>query len=1349
MYWLKWLVWSLSFVASVAYGQAPATQDDLDNMNHYKEEIKYNLEGFDEFAEQVDPWSLNLSIGHQDFLLPGNGGLDLRVSRYYQTPSRSFSHGSPYPYANQGKYVMGFGWNIHFGYITHSSWATRHSLEKNMQGMGKPLTGTDFTSCYDPDDHPSNYETFFMTTQSGAEERIAPAHSGNFMASKSGWRGGCATTGFIMYSPEGHKYIFDTIKFGAMSDRKTESRMYSYAWYVSRIEDKHGNWININYTNAEQAIIEYIDTNDGRRLDFTYTTIDNTPTLTKISSANKVIDYGYNDKRNLSSVKIGDRQLWHYSYQTYYEWYNQATIYLLKTLTTESGGLFSYEYIQGGRTYSGEKKAVTVSRRMTSGTLPESLTSYSIQVVPTVGFSPNKYGSGVTVIGDRRTHGTTTVVEDNRCTKSIFNDVDQGDWLAGTLAYKYTYQNSDCTVLLETEEYQWDQVKISNQSLQRAFYAYYVGYVGDVTDQHIWKAVLKEKVVNREGNIYITHYNDFTESGNPGNIIEFSSTGLKRTIENKYLNPGYQYGVDLPDTSSVKSNDGTVISLTDYDYDTAYNLSKKTINGKSNSYIYHPDGSLKKVTYDGGKRYDLLEDYYRGKALKVTLPCAIANGCDKANESTINTVILKKEVYSDGRTKSITDFRGNKVSYSYDGIGRLTKIDYADPKWADTNIAYGLVTTNEDGIVGSSIEVGSLRQTVTSGNFETVIYHDGLIRPVFIRTRDTTIAASDSYQRFVYNADGQQELVSYASASASNLLGEKTSYDALGRVISKTRTSDNSVISTIQYLANYEVVVTDGEDNITTTTFLEYGVPAYALPSLIVAPDTADTMMGYNAVGQITSITQSNITETRLYDDQLRLCKTVRPETGLTAYGYNSRHQLAWRAAGTSGSKTSCDDISVPASHKTVFSYDNLGQLRGENFPDSTPDKTYSYDANGNLTSLLAGAVNWSYLYNSRNAIDKETLTLDGKSFVLDWEYDSLGNVSSLKYPSGKTVAYSPNALGQATKAGSYATNIIYHPNGQIKQFTYGNGIVRNVELDATGRIDRITESKDGISKNDLDPSYDLNDNLAGLIDWVDRNNDIKNLVYDGADRLRSADGRWGSGSYSYDGLGNLFSRSLNNSTITYHYDSLNRLTHLSGAYAYNYGYDVMGNIIHNGRYSLSFNRGNQLASAKGINYVYDGHNRRVKKDADYSVYSKAGQLLHRQKANGDKTDSIYIGKQLIADVELRGGGTTGPTIVMSFTSTGGHDNTSCPIGFVCLTANPSPAEHILSWTTTGATSCSGTVQKSKDDLNTGSSPISGISNSGIAFTNDGTIYSATLTCIGSGGQTTENIMAGGNGDEY
>ncbi|AMJ98587.1 hypothetical protein AVL55_10625 [Alteromonas macleodii] len=48
------------------------------------------------------------------------------------------------------------------------------------------------------------------------------------------------------------------------------------------------------------------------------------------------------------------------------------------------------------------------------------------------------------------------------------------------------------------------------------------------------------------------------------------------------------------------------------------------------------------------------------------------------------------------------------------------------------------------------------------------------------------------------------------------------------------------------------------------------------------------------------------------------------------------------------------------------FSYDNLGDLRYVNYPDSSPDIDYTLDNVGNIKTLKAGSVISSYTYNNQ-----------------------------------------------------------------------------------------------------------------------------------------------------------------------------------------------------------------------------------------------------------------------------------------------------------------------------------------------------------------------------------------------
>lgn len=1057
---------------------------------------------------------------------------------------------------------------------------------------------------------------------------------------------------------------------------------YSIFMLVSRVEDQYGNWVKYTYNSEKVSIIE---ANDGRKINFSYNSLGY---ISSASYAGKTYHYSYdtNGITTLEKVTRPDSKAWIFKHE---KRRNQPG-------SNFWDPLYMGEHTQFPMTsscpvgYSGPFIEMIHPDGM-KGTFILSETYHGRTEVPKVP-RPNPHGWPQYMVGYYTpkcssmfslTHKTLTELDGNvlgwsyqyssnlgafegepknpikNLSSSNFSSVDLGD-LKSTKIYS---PDGSIQEMYFSRRFDWSEQSLlfettsnkNNQLISRLEKSILKGkYRGssrisedNTSSQKVLTKILLNTLYDTNG--LSTDYADETLIFNSYELPEINKSYNSESNKTIYFKNLYHHNtainlLNVPAGVMVSHDGVNWKEANRQEFYTSGNgigqVYRSWIAGKHiSTNTYHTDGNLLQTSYNGSNRYEKFENYYRGKARKITLPCTTTNGCTTVNGSTANTMVALLEVNADGTTKSVTDFNGNKVSYSYNPIGWLTKIDYADPKWADKVISYATVTTANDGISGSAIAAGSLRQSISQGNYEKRVYHDALLRPVFTRERDIANGATTRYQAFEYDHENRQTLASFPSSNAASRVGMATEYDALGRIVTQTRTSDNSS-SSRDYLAGNKVAVTDSEGNTTTTTYLAYGQPTYDKPLLIEAPNTDDISLDYNEFAQVTSIRQGNITEKRLYDNYQQLCKSVRPETGITAYGYNAQRQQIWRALGTNGSSTSCDAASVPASHKTLLGYDNLGQLRTENFPDTTPDRTYSYDANGNLKALTAGNISWSYLYNSQNAIDKETLSLDGKSFVLDWEYNNLGAVSSLKYPSGALVDFAPNALGQATKAGNYVTGVSYHPNGQVKHFTFGNGIVRNVEMDTSGRIDLLTDSKSGVIKNKLDPSYDGNDNLVRLIDWVDRNNDIDNLVYDGVDRLLSADGRWGTGRYTYDGMGNILSRTLNNVNIGYSYNNLNQLSKLSGAYAYGYQYDTRGNVIHNGRYPLSYNLGQQMVSAKGINYSYDGHNRRVKQvksdGSHYTVYSQSGQLLYRQGADSTKTESVYLGKQLVAEVDKR-----------------------------------------------------------------------------------------------------------------
>ena len=81
--------------------------------------------------------------------------------------------------------------------------------------------------------------------------------------------------------------------------------------------------------------------------------------------------------------------------------------------------------------------------------------------------------------------------------------------------------------------------------------------------------------------------------------------------------------------------------------------------------------------------------------------------------------------------------------------------------------------------------------------------------------------------------------------------------------------------------------------------------------------------------------------------------------------------------------------------------------------------------------------------------------------FEVSYGYDDDGHVVRIGYPSGRTVDYVRNVLGDATSVttatvpgtSTLAQNIEYLPFGPMKKLTYGNGLMETRGFDQQYRI--------------------------------------------------------------------------------------------------------------------------------------------------------------------------------------------------------------------------------------------------------------------------------------------------------
>ena len=412
----------------------------------------------------------------------------------------------------------------------------------------------------------------------------------------------------------------------------------------------------------------------------------------------------------------------------------------------------------------------------------------------------------------------------------------------------------------------------------------------------------------------------------------------------------------------------------------------------------------------------------------------------------------------------------------------------------------------------------------------------------------------------------------------------------------------------------------------------------------------ANELLGSSGVYRIPA--PLRIARRYVYDAQQRLCKVIEPETGATVMGYDGAGNLAWSAAGLNlPNAQNCDRAAAEASGRVVRrTYDARNRPKTLTFPDGRGNQSWAYTPDGLPAQITtqngdgtAAVVN-TYVYNKRRLLTGETLSQNGVlNLSLGQGYNSNGHLSAQTWPQGPQVTYAPNALGQPTQAGTFASGVQYYPNGAVQQFVYGNGIVHQMQQNARQLPARSTDT----GTLDLMTSFDVNGNVTAISDLVRGTGFDRQMQYDGNDRLTNAysPAFGGDGWYrfGYDALDNLRTWTQpGEGQRRYEYDSSNRLTvvrNAGGAAIVGLGYDVQGNLsIKNGQ-AYQFDFGNRLRQATGLErYRYDGHGRRSSlidagsgKNRHY-LYSQGGALAYLwDQGTGETTQYIQLAGSLVA----------------------------------------------------------------------------------------------------------------------
>ena len=292
---------------------------------------------------------------------------------------------------------------------------------------------------------------------------------------------------------------------------------------------------------------------------------------------------------------------------------------------------------------------------------------------------------------------------------------------------------------------------------------------------------------------------------------------------------------------------------------------------------------------------------------------------------------------------------------------------------------------------------------------------------------------------------------------------------------------------------------------------------------------TSTTSYQYDIAGNLTGVedNNSNITEMD-YNWLSRKTGMTDPDMGTWSYDYDANGNLT--------SQTDNKDQTI------TLTYDALNRLTGKTYPAGLgmTNISYVYDAyqagvnygKGKRTSMTdaLGANSHTWKYDSRGRLINEIKTIDAVPYTTSYTYDGADRIYQITYPTGEVVTNGYNLRGlpyslSGNQAGSLATSAYYNQLGSITEINLYN----------TSGSNKVTWGYCGTGG-----AYDTAGGYYGRL-WEIRT--TKQPA--GTPVLQDIRHTWDAG-------GNLVQREdlVNSETESFHYDSLDRLIEVNGAYS-------------------------------------------------------------------------------------------------------------------------------------------------------------------------------------------------------
>jgi RHS repeat-associated protein len=559
--------------------------------------------------------------------------------------------------------------------------------------------------------------------------------------------------------------------------------------------------------------------------------------------------------------------------------------------------------------------------------------------------------------------------------------------------------------------------------------------------------------------------------------------------------------------------------------------------------------------------------------------------------------------------------------FGYDRFGRNTLISEGGMREKDTTYSDGIRMITVASDLKNNQDHALVQTTLydqLGGTWQTSDPAGSIVQ-----TRNYTPPAGQSGAGFSYRAVSSP----YITQAESTMGWTRSKFDPNGRLVEVQHFSGSGLPAPwVSANSNSTGTATTSYSSNTTITQDEAGVSRTSitdglgrLGQVTENGIGATTTYSYDALDDLTGVTQGSQTRTFVYSSLRRLTSATNPESGVTSYTYDANGNVATR---TSRGIT------------TSYTYDGLDELTGKTYNDSgvTPAASYSYD-HGWRTSASSG--NTVYGYTTFDGLGRVTLatqTTGGQAYTFGYEYNLADGIKKLTLPSGRvvTTTYDATSGRPSTVQGAlsgvntnYVTSLTYAPQGAVQQMALGNGVTVGT---AYNSLLQPTQIQAG-SLWTLGYGYAAttnNGNVASQTLSTAGNTFQSTYGYDGANRLSSASESvsgsttW-SENFGYDNVGNRWVSAAAPAgletaftpTVSTNFDTGNHLL-VNGS-----SYDGAGNQHAIGGYVFTYDAENRLTSSTiggaAATYAYDGDSHRITKVTPSGtttyVYDAFGQL--------------------------------------------------------------------------------------------------------------------------------------------